>query len=37
MNSFSEALSTMDLGAFEPCVCADANDKAVQVSEEAAI
>jgi hypothetical protein len=37
INSFSEALSTMDLSAFEPRVCAEADDKAVQVSEEAAI
>jgi hypothetical protein len=37
MNSFSEALSMMDLSGFEPHVCAEADDKAVQVSEEAAI
>jgi hypothetical protein len=37
MNSFSEALSTMDLRAFEPLVSAEADEKAVQVSEEAAI
>jgi hypothetical protein len=34
---FSEALSTMDLSTFEPLVCAEASDKAVQISEEAAI
>jgi hypothetical protein len=37
MNRFSEALSMMDLSAFEPHVSAEADDKAVQVSEEAAI
>jgi hypothetical protein len=37
MNSSSEALSKMDLGAFEPRGCAEAYDKAVQVSEAAAI
>jgi hypothetical protein len=37
MNRFSEALSTTDLSAFEPRVSAEADDKAVQVSEEAAI
>jgi hypothetical protein len=37
MNRFSEALSTMDLSAFEPLVSAEASDMAVQISEEAAI
>jgi hypothetical protein len=37
MNSFYEALSTMKLSAFEPLVSAEAPDKAVLVSEEAAI
>jgi hypothetical protein len=37
MNSFSEALSTMDLAGFTPLVAAEASEKAVQVSEEAAI
>jgi hypothetical protein len=37
MNSFSEALSTMSLAGFMPLVAVEASDKAVQVSEEAAI
>jgi hypothetical protein len=37
MNSFSEALSTMDLAGFTPLVAAEASEKAVQLSEEAAI
>jgi hypothetical protein len=37
MNRFSKALSTMNLSAFMPRVSAEAYDKAVQVSEEAAI
>jgi hypothetical protein len=35
--SQTEALSTMDVSAFEPPVSAKASEKAVQVSEEAAI
>jgi hypothetical protein len=37
MNSFAEALSAMDLAGFAPLVAAEADDKAVQVSKEAAI
>jgi hypothetical protein len=37
MNSFSEALSTMDLAGFTPLVAAEADDMVVQSSEEAAI
>jgi hypothetical protein len=37
MNHFSEALSTMSLAGFMPLVPAEASDKAVQGSEEAAI
>jgi hypothetical protein len=37
MNRFSKALSTMNLSAFMPRVSAEADDKAFQVSEEAAI
>jgi hypothetical protein len=37
MNSFSEALSTMDLSPPEPLVSAEADDEAVQVTEEAAV
>jgi hypothetical protein len=37
MNSFSEALSTMELAGFTPLVAAEASEKPVQVSEEAAI
>jgi hypothetical protein len=37
MNRFSVALSTMDLSGFQPLVSAEADDKAVKVSQEAAI
>jgi hypothetical protein len=37
MDRFSEALSTMDLSGFAPLVSAGGSDKAVQVTEEAAI
>jgi hypothetical protein len=36
-NSFSEALSAMNLAGFTPLVAAEASEKAIQVSEEAAI
>jgi hypothetical protein len=37
MNRFSATLSTMELSVFEPRVSAETSDKAVQVTEEAAI